>query len=272
MAARRDAFDRSARLVRLGLLCVRALRRSDESGARVEPYGDQTAPFRSGCLSRASVSSLPGAGSTAEAASGHGARLGTGRQFLRVRRDLRCTNGVTTIIRRTLVPDLMWREGHGAINGAPTFPSNVAKAPRPRRGAHLGRRGWIERCALTIVACCAISAVSSGMRLRCHGARKNLDRPHDWLPQHHISPNSLMRLSPVPSYLREALGDSVSSAHRETTGELMLSSDVTFKKRAPQGGLGATELVLTSAERSRNLGTRCAWRCGIESTAISAHS
>ena len=40
-------------------------------------------------------------------------------------------NGVLTIIRGTAVPDLLWREGYGAINGALTFPSNIAKAIAP---------------------------------------------------------------------------------------------------------------------------------------------
>jgi predicted MFS family arabinose efflux permease len=40
-------------------------------------------------------------------------------------------NGLMTIIRGMAVPDLMWREGYGAINGALTFPSNVAKAIAP---------------------------------------------------------------------------------------------------------------------------------------------
>lgn len=40
-------------------------------------------------------------------------------------------NGIMTIIRGTAVPDLMWREGYGAINGALTFPSNVARAVAP---------------------------------------------------------------------------------------------------------------------------------------------
>lgn len=40
-------------------------------------------------------------------------------------------NGIMTIIRGTAVPDLMWREGYGAINGALTFPSSVARALAP---------------------------------------------------------------------------------------------------------------------------------------------
>ncbi|HYC13612.1 MAG TPA: MFS transporter [Stellaceae bacterium] len=40
-------------------------------------------------------------------------------------------NGVLTIVRGTAVPDLMWREGYGAINGALALPANVAKAAAP---------------------------------------------------------------------------------------------------------------------------------------------
>ena len=40
-------------------------------------------------------------------------------------------NGVVTVVRGTAVPDLMWREGYGAINGALALPSNVARAVAP---------------------------------------------------------------------------------------------------------------------------------------------
>jgi predicted MFS family arabinose efflux permease len=40
-------------------------------------------------------------------------------------------NGVITIIRGTAVPDLLWREGYGAINGALTLPANIARAAAP---------------------------------------------------------------------------------------------------------------------------------------------
>lgn len=40
-------------------------------------------------------------------------------------------NGVLTIVRGTAVPDLMWREGYGAINGALALPANIAKAAAP---------------------------------------------------------------------------------------------------------------------------------------------
>lgn len=40
-------------------------------------------------------------------------------------------NGIMTIVRGTAVPDLLWREGYGAINGALTLPTNIARALAP---------------------------------------------------------------------------------------------------------------------------------------------
>jgi hypothetical protein len=40
-------------------------------------------------------------------------------------------NGIMTIVRGTAVPDLLWREGYGAINGALTVPATIAKAAAP---------------------------------------------------------------------------------------------------------------------------------------------
>jgi hypothetical protein len=40
-------------------------------------------------------------------------------------------NGVMTILRGTAVPDLMWPEGYGAINGALALPSMAALAGAP---------------------------------------------------------------------------------------------------------------------------------------------
>ena len=48
-------------------------------------------------------------------------------------------NGIMTILRGTAVPDLLWREGYGAINGALAFPSNVAKAAAPFAAALIWR-------------------------------------------------------------------------------------------------------------------------------------
>ncbi len=42
-----------------------------------------------------------------------------------------CGNGIITIVRGTAVPELLWREGYGAINGALSLPANIAKAAAP---------------------------------------------------------------------------------------------------------------------------------------------
>jgi predicted MFS family arabinose efflux permease len=46
-------------------------------------------------------------------------------------------NGIMTIVRGTSVPDLLWREGYGAISGALSLPSTVAKAASPFAAALL---------------------------------------------------------------------------------------------------------------------------------------
>src|SRR5690606_15076350 len=50
-------------------------------------------------------------------------------------------NGVVTIVRGTAVPDLMWREGYGAINGALSLPANAAKAVAPFGAAFIWTLG-----------------------------------------------------------------------------------------------------------------------------------
>ncbi|WP_370154270.1 MFS transporter [Ferrovibrio sp.] len=44
-------------------------------------------------------------------------------------------NGMMTILRGTAVPDLLWREGYGAINGALTLPTALAAAVAPSLAA-----------------------------------------------------------------------------------------------------------------------------------------
>jgi MFS family permease len=46
-------------------------------------------------------------------------------------------NGIMTIVRGTAVPDLLWREGYGAINGALSLPATIAKAASPFAAALL---------------------------------------------------------------------------------------------------------------------------------------
>lgn len=50
-------------------------------------------------------------------------------------------NGTVTIVRGIAVPELMWREGYGAINGALTLPSNIARAIAPFGAALIWKAG-----------------------------------------------------------------------------------------------------------------------------------
>lgn len=46
-------------------------------------------------------------------------------------------NGMMTILRGTIVQDLMWTEGYGAVSGMLSFPSNVAKGVAPIAAASI---------------------------------------------------------------------------------------------------------------------------------------
>ena len=66
-------------------------------------------------------------------------------------------NGTVTIVRGTAVPDFMWREGYGAINGALTLPANIARALAPLAAALIWAAGGGYDAVLwsVIAAACA---------------------------------------------------------------------------------------------------------------------
>ena len=49
----------------------------------------------------------------------------------------RAANGMMTILRGTIVQDLMWTKGYGAVRGMLSFPSNVAKGVAPIAAASI---------------------------------------------------------------------------------------------------------------------------------------
>lgn len=70
-------------------------------------------------------------------------------------------NGMLTIIRGTAVPDLLWREAYGAINGLIAFPSNMAKAVGPLGAALIWSATGNYRALLwTVFLVSIVSAVS----------------------------------------------------------------------------------------------------------------
>jgi hypothetical protein len=86
-------------------------------------------------------------------------------------------NGIMTIIRGTAVPDLMWREGYGAINGALTFPSNVARAIAPFGAALLwGVREDYGLVLWSITAGALIAAI--GFWYAAASAAGDIERGH----------------------------------------------------------------------------------------------
>jgi predicted MFS family arabinose efflux permease len=68
------------------------------------------------------------------------------------------SNGVITVVRGTAVPELLWRESYGAINGALTLPTNLARAAAPWGAALLWSASWSYNAVLW--ACLAAGAIS----------------------------------------------------------------------------------------------------------------
>jgi len=69
-------------------------------------------------------------------------------------------NGVMTIIRGTAVPDLLWREGYGAINGALSLPATISQAAAPFVAALIwSQAGGYDAVLWTIFAGSTLSAI-----------------------------------------------------------------------------------------------------------------
>jgi MFS family permease len=82
-------------------------------------------------------------------------------------------NGVMTIVRGTAVPDLMWREGYGAINGALTMPATFAQALSPFAAALIWQfSDGYDAVLWTVFAGGAIAVVSFWLAVRTSVAAK----------------------------------------------------------------------------------------------------
>jgi predicted MFS family arabinose efflux permease len=70
-------------------------------------------------------------------------------------------NGIMTIVRGTAVPDLMWREGYGAVNGALAAPAMAAMAGAPLGAALLwSAAGGYDAVLWMLFAVAAFAAVA----------------------------------------------------------------------------------------------------------------
>ena len=81
-------------------------------------------------------------------------------------------NGIITVVRGTAVPELLWRESYGAINGALTLPQNLARAAAPFGAAVIWRAsGSYDAVLLAIVTGGIVAAACFWYACR-HGTRE----------------------------------------------------------------------------------------------------
>lgn len=84
-------------------------------------------------------------------------------------------NGIMTIVRGTAVPDLMWREGYGAINGALAAPAMAAMAGAPLGAAFVwSAAGGYDAVLWTLFAVAVVAAIAFWMAAAA--ARRALPR------------------------------------------------------------------------------------------------
>jgi hypothetical protein len=77
-------------------------------------------------------------------------------------------NGIITVVRGTAVPELLWRESYGAINGALTLPLNLARAAAPYGAAVIWRAaGSYDAVLIAIVGGGIVAA--AGYWYACRG-------------------------------------------------------------------------------------------------------
>lgn len=76
-------------------------------------------------------------------------------------------NGMMTILRGTIVQDLMWTEGYGAVSGMLSFPSNVAKGIAPISAASIWSFArYYEPVEWTVFVVSILSAIAFFVAVR----------------------------------------------------------------------------------------------------------
>ncbi|CAB3765284.1 MFS transporter [Paraburkholderia solisilvae] len=88
-------------------------------------------------------------------------------------------NGMMTILRGTIVQDVMWTEGYGAVSGLLSMPSNVAKGIAPISAAaiwSIGRDYVPVECAVLLVSLVSAAAFVVAMRLAGNERRRSFEQ------------------------------------------------------------------------------------------------
>ena len=85
-------------------------------------------------------------------------------------------NEIVTVVRGTAVPELLWRESYGAINGALTLPQNRRGPRRPMARPSSGaRRGATTRCCSRSSPAASSPPRPTGIACR-HGTQQEIMR------------------------------------------------------------------------------------------------
>ncbi|MGF6303206.1 MFS family permease [Paraburkholderia sp. WC7.3d] len=89
-------------------------------------------------------------------------------------------NGLMTILRGTIVQDLMWTEGYGAVSGMLSFPSNIAKGIAPIAAANIWSltHGYVAvEWTVFLVSILSAIAFFVAVRVSRHSMRVASHRP-----------------------------------------------------------------------------------------------
>ncbi len=96
-------------------------------------------------------------------------------------------NGMMTILRGTIVQDVMWTEGYGATSGLLSMPSNIAKGVAPLSAAALwsiGHDYLLVEWVVLVVSLISALAFLMAMRLAPKNARRALASSSSFPPVH----------------------------------------------------------------------------------------
>jgi sugar phosphate permease len=88
-------------------------------------------------------------------------------------------NGMMTILRGTILQDVLWTEGYGAVSGLLSMPSNIAKGIAPISAAAIwaiGRNYVPVEWAVLLVSLVSAAAFVTAMRIAASAKRECVDR------------------------------------------------------------------------------------------------
>jgi hypothetical protein len=88
-------------------------------------------------------------------------------------------NGMMTILRGTILQDVLWTEGYGAVSGLLSMPSNIAKGVAPISAAaiwEIGRNYVPVEWAVLLVSLVSAAAFMTAMRVAAHAKRRCVDK------------------------------------------------------------------------------------------------